>query len=150
MTASRIFWPGNSPMGPIRSAAIYFAVVFAIGFVLGTVRVLWLEPRIGALTAVALELPIMLAAAWVVCGHILRRSQVTARHGADIGMGVVALLLLLAAEFALGRLGFGRPAADQLAAYATWPGILGFAGQIGFAAIPVIRCRWRISSPARP
>ncbi|WP_051231880.1 hypothetical protein [Kaistia adipata] len=137
-------------MGPIRSGAIYFLAVFAIGFGLGAVRVLGLEPRIGALAAVALELPIMLAAAWVVCGRILRRSQVTARHGADIGMGVVALFLLFAAEFALGRFGFGRPVADQLAAYATWPGLLGLAGQFGFAAIPTIRSRWRVSSRARP
>jgi hypothetical protein len=137
-------------MGSIRSGAIYFTLVFAIGFVFGTVRVLWLEPRIGALAAVALELPVMLAAAWVACGHILTRSQVTARHGADIGMGAVALLLLLTAEFTLGSFGFGRPVANQLAAYATWPGLLGLAGQIGFAAIPVVRCRWRISSRARP
>lgn len=92
----------------------------------------------------------MLAIAWTACGGILRRSRVTVRHGADIGMGAVALFLLLAAELALGRFGFGRRMADLLEAYATWPGLLGLAGQIGFAAIPAIRCRWPVSSRGRP
>ncbi|MBN9025320.1 hypothetical protein [Kaistia sp. MMO-174] len=136
-------------MGAIRAGAIYFLIVFAIGFVLGSARVLLLEPRIGALAAVAIELPVMLAAAWIVCGGILRRSQVRARRGADLGMGAVALLLLLAAEFALGHFGFGRDMTALFAAYGTSPGLLGLAGQIGFAAIPAVRCRW-LSSRGHP
>ncbi len=45
-----------------RLGLAYFAVIFGLGFLLGTVRTLLLEPRIGALPAVALELPVMLGA----------------------------------------------------------------------------------------
>lgn len=46
----------------IASAGLaYWAVVFALGFVLGTIRVLWLAPLVGLIPATALELPVMLA-----------------------------------------------------------------------------------------
>jgi len=46
----------------LRPALAYFLPVFALGFVLGTVRTLWLAPMLGELAAVAAELPVMLAA----------------------------------------------------------------------------------------
>ena len=48
------------------AAIAYFAATFALGFVLGAVRTLALEPRIGALPAVSIELPIILLSACVV------------------------------------------------------------------------------------
>ena len=35
----------------VKPAAIYFGVVFGAGFALGPIRVLWLEPRVGARAA---------------------------------------------------------------------------------------------------
>ncbi len=48
----------------IRAALRYWLGIFALGFVLGTARTLWLEPMLGAVPAVTLELPVMLAASW--------------------------------------------------------------------------------------
>jgi hypothetical protein len=31
----------------LKVGALYFAAVFAVGFVLGTIRTLWVTPRIG-------------------------------------------------------------------------------------------------------
>jgi hypothetical protein len=54
----------------LKAGALYFVLVFAVGFVLGTVRTLWAVPRLGVRTAELMEAPIMfgvsiLAARWV-------------------------------------------------------------------------------------
>jgi hypothetical protein len=49
------------------AGALYALVVFLIGFIFGTVRVLLLAPRLGEIPAVVLETPVMLAASWFVC-----------------------------------------------------------------------------------
>ena len=46
----------------LRAGVVYFAVVFATGFALGTVRTLWLAPALGERRAELLETPFMLAA----------------------------------------------------------------------------------------
>ena len=57
----------NNPL--LRAAAAgdaYFALVFAAGFLLGSIRVLIIIPRSGEAVVVGLELPIMLAVSWIV------------------------------------------------------------------------------------
>jgi len=44
------------------AGALYALIVFLIGFIFGTVRVLLLAPRLGEIAAVVLETPVMLAA----------------------------------------------------------------------------------------
>ena len=58
-------------MHVLEASAVYFALVFAVGFVLGTIRTLWVVPRVGARKAELMEMPIMLvviimAARWTV------------------------------------------------------------------------------------
>ncbi len=55
-------------MRAVLAGVLYFGLVFALGFILGTLRVLVLEPRLGSTGAVLLELPVMLAASWLLCG----------------------------------------------------------------------------------
>lgn len=43
-----------------EAAALYFAIVFAAGFVLGSVRELWAVPRFGQRVAELIEEPIMM------------------------------------------------------------------------------------------
>jgi hypothetical protein len=50
-----------------EAGALYATIVFLIGFILGTIRVLLLVPYLGKMTAVIIEAPIMLAASWFVC-----------------------------------------------------------------------------------
>lgn len=55
----------------IEAGELYFALVFGAGFVLGTVRTLWVMPRVGTRKAELMEAPIMLvvtilAARWTV------------------------------------------------------------------------------------
>ncbi|MEQ9257848.1 MAG: hypothetical protein RIG84_01985 [Roseovarius sp.] len=127
----------------IRAGVLYFLIVFAIGFVLGTFRVLVLVllPRVGELVAVLIETPVILTACWVVSGGLLRRIPVRAVAADRLLMGGLALGLLLLAEVALSTLLFGRSMAEHLAHYATLAGALGLAGQGVFGAMPLIRLR---------
>jgi hypothetical protein len=122
-----------------KAGAAYFAIAFAIAFALGSLRVLVVAPQVGELAAVLIEVPIMLAVSWFVCGWILRRNDVPGSIGARLAMGAVAFALLMAAEFALGIYAFGKSAGEIVASFALLPAQLGFAGQVGFALMPVVR-----------
>jgi hypothetical protein len=56
-----------------KAGAAYFALVFAVGFVLGTIRTLWLVPRVGTRTAELMEMPLMLAATILAARRTLLR-----------------------------------------------------------------------------
>jgi hypothetical protein len=77
---------------------VYFGLVFGVGFVLGIVRVLAVEPRLGERWAELAEAPLMLTAIILSARFVVRRFPAT--HGAAyIVSGGVALLLLVLVEF---------------------------------------------------
>lgn len=119
---------------PLAAGFRYFIGVFAIGFVLGSVRTLLLVPRLGDTAAVLLELPVMIAAAWIICKRLLRRHRLTS-GGAAI-MGAAAFALLMLAESGLSILLFRRNLLEHLSLYAEAAHLLGLAGQLAFAAFP--------------
>ncbi len=119
----------------------YFAVVFALAFAVGAVRVLVVAPRLGETGAVLLELPIILAASWLACGYLLKRFAFGPGLVERLVMGLTAFIVLQGAEFLLAITAFARSPDDYLAAFATTAGLLGLAGQIGFALIPLVRRR---------
>lgn len=127
--------------GWVGGGLAYFAVVFAAGFVLGTMRVLVLAPRLGETLATSAELPVMLAISWWAAGVVVRRLGVPATSAARVGMGALAFALLLGAEWLLGTLAFGRTASEILAGYGSAAGAAGLAAQTVFAAIPELRRR---------
>lgn len=130
---------------PLAAAIAYAGRVFGAGFILGALRTMWLEPAIGSLAAVALELPLMLAISWFICGRMLDRFAVPPTLAARGAMGALALALLLVAEYALAR-GFGQSSAEYLARLASPAGALGLAGQALFGLMPLIR-RSRLPLP---
>ena len=124
----------------LRPALVYFAAIFALGFVLGTVRTLWLAPAIGPTGAVLAELPVMLAASWWLARRIVARTALP-HAGATLALGLIALALLLAAELALAVAAFGETPGAWLASLARPPGALGLAGQVLFGLLPALA--WR-------
>jgi hypothetical protein len=128
-----------SPSRIAIAAAAYFGIVFAVGFVLGTLRVTVLVPKLGELVAVACELPLMLAASWWAAGYVLRRWPLPARPGPRLTMGLLALALLLTAELALDMVLGGKSSAEHFARYANLPEQLGLAAQLLFALMPWLR-----------
>lgn len=121
----------------IRAGVLYFAIVFAAGFALGALRVTFIMPLIGELPAVALELPVILFISWIVCRRLVAQFSVPARASHRAAMGALAFGLLMLAELGLSVLVFGQSGAAYLAHLQTAPGLLGLAGQIAFAFMPL-------------
>lgn len=119
----------------LTAALAYWALVFAVGFALGTLRVTLLAPAIGPFAAVASELPLMLLASWWSARLVLRRWPLQSRRE-RLATGALAFAVLMAAEAALARLAFGQSLSDWTEQLATAPGALGLAGQVVFALIP--------------
>jgi hypothetical protein len=118
----------------LSAAARYLALIFGLGFLLGPIRVLLLEPRLGAAGAVLIEAVPMLAAMWFAARWSLRRSP----SPAPLGVGAAALVGLFALETALAA-ALARPSP------LTWPGdaaaAIGLALKLAFAAMPLAAAR---------
>ncbi len=130
-------------MGALIAGAVYFLLVFAAGFVLGPVRVLWLAPKVGERAAELLEAPIMLAVIVVAARWTVQRFAMASTVGKPLLVGSIALALLLAAEFSvvLGLRGLrvgGYIAGRDPVAGAVYVLLLGL-----FAAMPALLCRRR-------
>lgn len=117
------------------AAAAYWAAVFAFAFVLGIGRTLWLTPQIGALPAVLCEVPLTLAASWWAARRLTARFGIAGRDEA-LTMGLIAFVLLMAAEVTLARMLSGLSPGDWLHGMASPAGAVGLAGQVLFALMP--------------
>lgn len=123
----------------LAAGALYFLLIFMLGMALGTVRILLIEPRVGAFGSVLAELPFMLAASCFVCFRLIRFLSVPASLSGRLAMGGSAFLLLLAAELALDLLAMGGSVAGHFAAYRGGAPLLGLLGQAAFALFPLIQ-----------
>ncbi|HEX2567906.1 MAG TPA: hypothetical protein VH877_00020 [Polyangia bacterium] len=130
-------------MKEAKAGCAYFAVVFAMGFVFGTVRALVgrQAPGVPEWALVLVEVPLMLTASWWVCGWLVRRFEVPAVTGVRVVMGGVALGLLLLAEQAVGIVLMRRTIEQQVSSYTSAGALIGLAAQIVFAAFPLVRAR---------
>ena len=124
-----------------KVGALYAIIVFLIGFILGTIRVLLLAQRLGETAAVLVEAPMIRAACWFVCRWCVDRLDVRRTVPARSLMGLVAFLVLMSAEVGLGAV-LGRSLGDQFASYGSLSGTFGLSAQVIFALFPVIQgCR---------
>jgi hypothetical protein len=135
--------PPKSQAAPLRAGASYFALVFALGFVLGTLRTLVVADAPGGsrLLGVLIELPIVLTASWFLCRYVIRRFGVASAFGPRALMGGLAFALLLLAELMVGTWLFGRSVGEHVALYRDPSYALGLAAQLGFALMPLAQLR---------
>lgn len=122
----------------LTSACLYFLIAFGVGFLLGPVRVLWLEPSLGKTAAVAIEAPFLLAAMIFAASKVPRWTGLTASVGPLVAMGICALILQQIADFAVALGLRGMTAREQLASFAAPEGLIYLALVILFAAMPVL------------
>lgn len=125
----------------LQAGAIYFALVFGAGFVLGTIRTLWVVPRVGTRTAELMETPIMLIVTVAAAGWTVRRLAVPAAWSAQLRMGLVGLVLLLVAEFALVIWLRGMSIREYFASRDPVAGTVYYVMLIVFAVMPLLVAR---------
>lgn len=122
-----------------KGGATYFAIVYLVGFVLGTLRVLLLAPRIGEVAAVLLETPIILMVSWIACRWCIKRFAVPASAQLRLVMGGVAFGLLFVGELGVSIFVFGRSLDVTVATIASPLGLIGLSAQVVFALFPLVQ-----------
>lgn len=122
-------------MSVLRGAVLYFLCVFGAGFVLGSIRVPLLVPRLGERAAELLELPLMLAVVVLVSRWRQRRTA-TWRPARQLAAGALAWLFLMGAEFALAAALTGRSPREVVLAHDPVAGTAYYAATILFALGP--------------
>lgn len=128
-----IRWRG--PGNVFVAGLLYWLLIFCLGFIMGTLRVSTLEPALGRLQAVLVELPVMLLASWLAAHWLLRRHAIH-RPREALAMGMAALLLLFVSEVILAYFLDGTSPAQWFTSMARPSGILGLTGQIAFGFMP--------------
>lgn len=125
----------------LKSGVLYFALVFGAGFALGPIRILWVVPHLGTRMAELLETPIMLVVTIVAARWIVRRFAVPSTPSSRLGMGCLALVLLVVAEFTLVLWLRGISISKYLASRDPVSGTVYYAMLGVFAIMPLLVAR---------
>ena len=84
----------------IKLSLLYFGIVFGVGFVLGTIRVVFLVPLMGERWAELLEMPFMLVAIIYTAKYLVHRYPLLPMR-VWLSVGLLALFILLSVEFTI-------------------------------------------------
>ena len=135
--------PFAVPFDPINlrraltAATAYFLALFALGFILGTVRVMIMVPRFGVLASTIAEVPFMITAGYFICRWAIHNWHVSRASAFRWAMAIWFLVMLIAFETLLGVLLFGRSASAQWIVLATPAGLIGLSAQVIAALFPL-------------
>jgi hypothetical protein len=122
----------------LSAVALYFVVVFVAGFLLGSVRVFWLEPRMEKALAVLCETPFLLLAMVLAARWVTERFRITADRTSLVAIGVGALVLQQIIDLSLGAALRGLTLVEQLQNFETPAGAIYAVLLPLFAAMPLL------------
>jgi hypothetical protein len=125
----------------LQAGMVYFAFVFGAGFVLGPVRILWAAPALGTRTAELIETPLMLVVITLAARWTVRHLAVPPVPSKRLGIGLIALGLLLVAEFTVVLWLRGLSIRDYLASRDPVSGTVYIVMLGVFAVMPLVVVR---------
>ena len=128
-------------MQVLKAGTAYFGFVFGAAFVLGTIRTLWVVPRVGTRTAELMEMPIMLAVTILAAHWTVLRFSLPPVSSARLGMGCIALAFMLVAEFGFVLWIRGLTIRDYLATRDPVSGVAYYLMLVVFAVMPLLVAR---------
>lgn len=125
----------------LKAGALYFALVFGAGFVLGPIRILWAVPRFGTRVAELMEAPFMFVVTILAARWIVSRLAVPPKPLSRLCMGCAALGLMLVAEFGLVLWLRGLSISEYLASRDPVSGTVYYAMLGVFCVMPLLVVR---------
>lgn len=123
----------------LKAGIFYFLGVFAMGFILGAIRSLFLVSYTGPVIAVLIEIPIMLVFAWHLCLLLTRKLEISSEIYGRLVMGFVAFSCLMTGEVLIAILLQEGRMTDFFLTFDLPENRIGLGGQIAFALFPVIQ-----------
>jgi hypothetical protein len=127
------------PLRPDLTASLtYVGLVFGAGFLLGTVRVLLVVPRLGVRSAELLEMPLMAAVVVLAARHVVRRFELPPRLAVRLPVGVFALALMVGVELLVAVALQGRTVAQVISERDPVSGPVYLALLLLFALMPAL------------
>ena len=125
----------------VKAGLAYFALVFATGFVLGSVRVPFLVPRLGVRTAELIEMPVMFVVIVFAARFIVRRFSLLPTTLVRLCTGILALALGIVAELLLAVVSQSQSVGQYIAGRDPVSGGVYLAMLGVLAAMPLILAR---------
>lgn len=125
----------------LKAGMLYFVVVFGAGFVLGTIRTLWVVPHVGTRIAELVEAPVMLVVTIMAAKWVVRHFAIPSVASMRLGMGGIGLALLLAAEIGLAPWLRGLSVREYLATRDPVSGTVYYLMLVVFAIMPLFVAR---------
>jgi hypothetical protein len=122
----------------LKAGSAYFACVFAVGFVLGPIRELWVIPRVGRVLAILAESVVMLGVSVFFAQRILRCFAIPKSAGPRLAVGLIAFGLLQIAEAILAFWWRGQNLLQYISSFWSVPGAITLFVQLAFGAIPAV------------
>ncbi len=128
----------------VKNAFFYFLIVFAAGWVLGPLRIFFVEPRVGSLTAVSIEAPIMILISWLAARRMFAGGY---EAGALVGAGLIALGLMLGGEYLGAALLQGQTFEQFASGFFKPEGFITLDAFLAYGLMPILAARWSRFSP---
>ena len=132
---------GTKPARTVASALVYFLLVFGVGFILGSIRVIFIVPRLGERISELIEMPFMFVAVVLSARFVAQRFSLPAATSSRLFVGLLALTLLLLAEFLLAVAIQDRSLDAYIASRDPISGAVYLAMLVLFALMPLIVAR---------
>jgi len=130
-------------MASFKAAVAYFALVLGTGFVLGTIRVPFLVPRLGERYAELLEMPIMFVVIVLAARYVVRRFKLPPSPSVRLLVGFAALAMSVLAELLLAAALQDLSVGQYLASRDPVSGSVYLFVLLLFALMPYILARFR-------
>ena len=83
----------------LKAGLLYSIIVFVTGLGIEPIRIMWAVPRFGSMVAQLMEAPIMLVVIVLAARWTVRRLELPRTPSIRIGTGLIALWLLILAEY---------------------------------------------------